>query len=239
MVPILAGLLLLADCSKIPPSRASSDYWDFIRACGCWRSTAPPRASLDYDRWKAICYGSEPASPAPVEAPPNFPRRSPSYDDDWYGPPPEAQPRALGPTQPISNFDGQVIAVHDGDTLSVLSEGRVLKVRLQGIDAPEARQPGGEAARQALAAAVKGKAVSVSGSGCDRHGRTVARVYVGSDDLGLLMVRLGHAWWFQQFAPKDQKLAAAEGEARRLKRGLWSDPAPVAPWTFREAQAPR
>lgn len=46
---------------------------------------------------------------------------------------------------------GRVIAVGDGDIVTVLDAQRVQhRVRLQGIDAPELRQPFGQRARQAL-----------------------------------------------------------------------------------------
>ena len=34
-------------------------------------------------------------------------------------------------------FTGKVVGISDGDTLSVLREGRAVKVRLYGVDAPE------------------------------------------------------------------------------------------------------
>ena len=36
---------------------------------------------------------------------------------------------------------GKVVGVRDGDTLSVLVGGQMVKIRPAGIDAPEKRQP--------------------------------------------------------------------------------------------------
>jgi micrococcal nuclease len=53
---------------------------------------------------------------------------------------------------------GKVIAVADGDTITVLAPGnRPTKVRLAGIDAPERNQPFGQKSRQHLADMVFGK----------------------------------------------------------------------------------
>ena len=54
----------------------------------------------------------------------------------------------------------QVVSVHDGDTLTVLLDGRHEKVRLIGIDAPALDQsPWGEQAREALKGMVEEKTV--------------------------------------------------------------------------------
>lgn len=45
-----------------------------------------------------------------------------------------------------------MVALADGDTVTVLDAGRVQhRVRLQGIDAPEGRQPFGQRSKQYLA----------------------------------------------------------------------------------------
>jgi endonuclease YncB( thermonuclease family) len=48
---------------------------------------------------------------------------------------------------------GQVVGIHDGDTLTLLTpENRQVRIRLAGIDAPESRQPYGTRAQQELSA---------------------------------------------------------------------------------------
>jgi endonuclease YncB( thermonuclease family) len=82
---------------------------------------------------------------------------------------------------PPTTATGKVVSVHDGDTLTLRTDdGRTLKVRLQGIDAPELGQPFGKRSRDELAAG-----------------------------------------------------------ARAARKGLWSDPAPVAPWEWRSAEQAR
>ena len=45
-------------------------------------------------------------------------------------------------------FTGKVVGVSDGDTISVMREGRAMKVRIAGIDCPERGQPFGKRAKQ-------------------------------------------------------------------------------------------
>jgi hypothetical protein len=43
-----------AECAN-PPTRASSDYWPFLDACGCAGVTPPPAASDDFQRFRKAC----------------------------------------------------------------------------------------------------------------------------------------------------------------------------------------
>ncbi len=53
---------------------------------------------------------------------------------------------------------GKVVAIADGDTLTVLDTGNTqYRIRLTGIDAPESRQAFGTRSRQHLASLVFGK----------------------------------------------------------------------------------
>ena len=58
-------------------------------------------------------------------------------------------------------FSGRVVGISDGDTISVLHDGRAQKVRLNGIDAPEKGQPFANRAKQFVSDLVFGKDVKV------------------------------------------------------------------------------
>jgi len=132
-----------------------------------------------------------------------------------------------------------VVGVHDGDTLTVLTAGNVqIKVRLVEIDVPEIKQPFGQQSKQALSALVFGKDVEIRATGKDRYGRTLARVFVDGADVNLAMVKAGMAWRFDKYS-KDRAFQSAQEEAQRARRGLWADPAPVAPWEWRKEQVPK
>lgn len=133
---------------------------------------------------------------------------------------------------------GKVIAIADGDTLTVLSDDqRQIKIRLAEIDTPESGQPYGSRARQALAALAFGKQARIVETDRDRYGRTVGRVYVEGMDVNAELVRQGVAWVYRQYA-KDPALFALEDEARREQRGLWALPEAqrLPPWDWRKAE---
>ena len=76
---------------------------------------------------------------------------------------------------------GQVLGIHDGDTLTLLVSGnQQVKVRLAGIDAPELKQPYGQQAKQALSALAFSKKALVDSPAPDKYGRTLGTVTVGT-----------------------------------------------------------
>ena len=72
------------------------------------------------------------------------------------------------------------MAVADGDTISVLRDGRSVRVRLEGIDCPEKGQDFSQRAKQFTSELTFGKEVSVDVRDVDRYGRLVARVHASA-----------------------------------------------------------
>jgi endonuclease YncB( thermonuclease family) len=127
----------------------------------------------------------------------------------------------------------QVVSVHDGDTLTVLIEHRQVRVRLTEIDAPELGQPFGTRARQSLSELCFGKTATLDVRGHDRYRRTLAQVTCSGTDANTEQVRRGLAWTYARYTKSDSPLFAIQQTARIEHRGLWSDPAPTAPWKWR------
>jgi hypothetical protein len=72
----------------------------------------------------------------------------------------------------------------------------------------------------------------------DRYRRTVAEIILPDGrNLNQEIVRAGLAWWYERYARRETVLQDLEQEARDAKRGLWSEPKPVAPWEWRKAAA--
>jgi micrococcal nuclease len=134
-----------------------------------------------------------------------------------------------------AGFAGEVVGVLDGDTIDVLHERRPIRVRLAAIDAPEKSQAFGQKSRQALAALVFRRQVQVIDQGTERHGRTLGVVMVDGINVNAEQVRQGLAWVYRAYS-KDAALIALEQAARDGRRGLWSDPHAVPPWTFRRTK---
>jgi len=126
------------------------------------------------------------------------------------------------------------VSVHDGDTITLLTDAKEqIKIRFDGIDAPELKQDFGNASKRHLSDMVFGKSVSYEDHGVDRYNRVLAVVYVDGMNVNETMVRNGFAWHFKTYS-KDKVLAQLEIDARTAKRGLWSQSNPVAPWDFRK-----
>ena len=128
---------------------------------------------------------------------------------------------------------GEVVSVYDGDTITVLSGNTQHKIRLEGIDTPESKQPFGNKAKQAMSRMVFGRQVKVVWKKKDRYGRTLGHVYVNGKWTNLQMIKQGMAWHYKQYS-KDKELASAEVEARKKRLALWSEKSPVAPWEWRK-----
>jgi len=140
-----------------------------------------------------------------------------------------------------SCFDANVVAVADGDTVTVLRQTAAgpsqIRVRLTEVDAPELGQPWGTHARQALADKVFGRTVRVAADGEDRYGRLLARLQVDGLNVNREMLREGHAWVYRKHS-SDIELVEDEHFAKRNLAGLWSLPAGerTRPWEWRAGE---
>ena len=130
---------------------------------------------------------------------------------------------------PVSGSAADLIigraSVVDGDTLEIHGQ----RVRLFGIDAPEAGQTCedasgkpfrcGQKAALVLDARIDEGVVTCEPKDVDRYGRTVAICRVFGEDLGAWMVGLG---WAVAFRTYSTRYMPAEELARQRKSGLWA-----------------
>lgn len=128
---------------------------------------------------------------------------------------------------------GRVVAIQDGDTLTLLVNRKQVKVRLADIDSPESKQPFGTRSRQSLATLCFNKEARLETQGKDRYGRTIATVYCADVDANATQVRQGMAWVFDRYASPSSPLYALQNDARAARRGLWADSSPIPPWEWR------
>lgn len=139
----------------------------------------------------------------------------------------------------ISLIQGTVVVVYDGDTVSVQAmDGKIYAIRLQGIDAPEGKQNYGEKSQQTLADLILDKNVIVVVDKQDLYDRYIGNVYYQGQDVSLLQIKAGMAWYFRKYA-NDQtaenrkRYAQTETDARSSGIGLWEEKEPKPPWEFR------
>jgi endonuclease YncB( thermonuclease family) len=134
---------------------------------------------------------------------------------------------------------GKVIGVMDGDTIEILDNSKkTIRIRLEGIDAPEKAQPFGNKSKQHLSDLVFGKQVEITSSKTDKYGRSIGKVTLNGVDINLQQLKAGLAWHYKQYqkeqSSKDRLIYdEAEYVSRNIKTGLWSDPNPVPPWDWR------
>ncbi|MBB1075772.1 thermonuclease family protein [Rhodoferax sp. 4810] len=140
--------------------------------------------------------------------------------------------------------------VTDDDAITVLdADKQQHKIRVEGIDAPEKKQPIGQVSKDNLSRLVFSKEVDVHWDKLDRYQRVVGKVMVASPncsgvcpktfDAGLSQVSAGMAWWFRKYAKEQPaedlpKYEQAELGAQSCHQGLWGDKAPIAPWDWRK-----
>jgi len=108
-----------------------------------------------------------------------------------------------------------------------------VRIRIHGIDTPEKTQPYSNVARERTEELARGRVVRIDVEDRDRYGRIVARVFVDGEDLSLILVREGLAWHYSRYS-SDPRLAYYELRARQKRLGLWRDPDPEPPWTYRK-----
>ena len=133
----------------------------------------------------------------------------------------------------LADFTGKVVGITDGDTFSVLHDGKAEKIRVNGIDCPEMGQPFGKKAKQFASDLIFGQVVLVKTYGLDRYGRTLGdAVLADGRSLAKELLSSGYAWWYRKYS-NDKELEALEAEAKLSYLGLWGDPLPVPPWDWR------
>jgi micrococcal nuclease len=140
--------------------------------------------------------------------------------------------------QPVKSGEvlrGKVTRVVDGDTVWFVREGasKPMKIRLEGIDAPEICQDFGPEARSFLSERVLNRDVEAKLRAVDDWGRHIGKVFDRGADIGQRMLRDGMAWslrykWDRGPYMPDERMAES------LHRGLHARSNPEMPRDFRK-----
>jgi len=134
-------------------------------------------------------------------------------------------------------IQGKVIGIFDGDTYNILTiDNQTIKVRMEGIDAPEREMPFHKASQKYLSQLIYKKDIKLDKTGEDQYGRTLGFTYLlDGTDINLQMLKEGMVWHYKKYN-SNRLYSDAEKEARSFKKGLWTDKNPIAPWEFRNSQ---
>ena len=137
---------------------------------------------------------------------------------------------------PHTTGAAQVERVIDGDTISVrLADGARATVRLTGVETPETRhptrgvEPGGPDASAYTTRRLTGATVRLdldpAGDDIDAYGRILRYVVLASENFNATLVRDGYGTAIRAFPySRQREFIALEAQARRARRGLWSQP---------------
>ena len=147
----------------------------------------------------------------------------------------ESNANAAAPSATSKNLVTGRSSVIDADTLEIHGT----RIRLEGIDAPEASQRCGATSQEwacgqqaalALSEWLGVRPLSCRTQGKDRYQRTLARCFVGTEDVQSWLVINGWALAYRSYS-KDY--VAAEEVAQARKAGLWRGEF-VPPWEWRK-----
>ncbi len=146
---------------------------------------------------------------------------------------------------PAETVTGRIVGISDGDTVTLLYEEHVQhKIRVAGIDAPEKKQDFGEKSKSHLSALAYNRPAQADCRTIDRYRRQICVVYVDGRDVGLEQVKVGMAWWYQQYAREQTKQERIDYEHAELlaklhRTGLWNSKNPTPPWEWRHDRRQR
>ncbi|MBI4211075.1 MAG: thermonuclease family protein [Deltaproteobacteria bacterium] len=140
-----------------------------------------------------------------------------------------------------------VVHIVDGDTFDATDGQITFRVRVAGMDAPESKQEFGKWATVELKKLIEGKEITIQpiAKGLDRYNRILGQVFLEGEDISLLMIQKGFAFYYRPRCrdyPEDKQLydydprsyVDAEKAARATEVVIWSKKSVKLPCQFRK-----
>lgn len=134
---------------------------------------------------------------------------------------------------------GIVTRVIDGDTVEMDIEGKLVNVRLFGVDAPELNQSFGRESKDFLTRWILDEELIVVPRDIDHYDRLVAGLYRSSDKgisaISIGMTYAGYGWAYREYLKDEQEFfLLIETDAKKNRRGLWAVAGAISPWEWRK-----
>ena len=134
----------------------------------------------------------------------------------------------------LPTYTAKVSRVIDGDTIHVKdAEGKLHKIRLAMLDAPEKMQPYGNIATQKLKDLVLYQTVEIKVKCIDKYQREVAYVFCKEKDISAELLKQGMAMHYHLLRDNCQAYDTCEKEAKAQKLGIWQQKKIEPPWDYR------
>lgn len=133
-------------------------------------------------------------------------------------------------------LQGQIIKVYDGDTITIKSaqQNKIHRIRLYGLDAPEAFQDfGKESGEYLLKLCPINSKTTIQIKDIDKYKRIVGIVYCKGMEVNSNLVKNGYAWAYAEYSLSYIPL---EMYARVRQLGLWKQKNPIRPSTYRKVE---
>ena len=133
----------------------------------------------------------------------------------------------------------QVRRVIDGDTIAIITDEGIERIRLAHIDAPENGQPGCREAREYLSNMIGDGEIEIEWKERDKYGRKICEVV---NDLGMNinedMIMTGMAW-HKEYRGKREDLEIVGRKEMIEKKGLFRERNTERPWEWRKRKTKR
>ena len=129
--------------------------------------------------------------------------------------------------------EAKVTKITDGDSIHVVSDGQLMRIRLAFIDCPEKKQSQGLEAKFELSSLISDEIVTLHIYDVDRYGRKISEIFYNGDSVNLHLVKNGFCHVYRKYAKEKYDFHDAEAYAMNLRLGVHAYSDSVKPWIWR------
>lgn len=125
---------------------------------------------------------------------------------------------------PAATLKAKVVGIKTGAALEILADGKVVSLKIAGIDCADRTHGSGKAARRFVAENAFMSDVAVEITGTESDGTLIGKLTLPDGrDLAVELTKAGLAWWDKRNHPGESGLARLERDARASGLGIWAE----------------